>query len=121
MKAKVEELKRQILSKYKSIHAFCRSNPELKRSTVYHVLAGKYSGETLVQLNVIKAVLEGVSEIRFAPCGKAQVTELETYNILQETKCAHCRKFDKRACQSCRAQTELEAVALTAYWLSREA
>ena len=38
------ELKRQILRKYVSIHAFCRRHPEVGRSTVYALLAGKYPG-----------------------------------------------------------------------------
>ena len=38
------ELKRQILRRYVSIHAFCRRHPELGRSPVYALLAGKYSG-----------------------------------------------------------------------------
>lgn len=41
----LSELKRQILRNYVSIHAFCRQHPEVGRSTVYALLAGKYRGQ----------------------------------------------------------------------------
>ena len=56
------ELKRAILARYKSIHAFCRQHPELKRSTVYQVLAGKYAGHAGRQLAAIRAALEQCGE-----------------------------------------------------------
>lgn len=119
MKAVLEELKQRILAKYKSPHAFCRLNPEVKRSTVYQILAGKYAGDTGKQIERIFAVLAGV-EIQPA-ARRPDVTALEAYTILQETKCAHCRKLDKRACPDCRTSTEREAQALADYLRSREA
>ena len=114
----VEELRQHILAKYKTPHAFCRGNPDLKRSTVYQVLAGKYPGNTGKQVERIYAALAGVE---IPPPGRQILTEAEAYTVLQETKCAHCRKLDKRSCPDCRTQTEREARALTDYVRSREA
>ena len=118
MKTTLEELKQRILARYKTPHAFCRHNPEVKRSTVYQVLAGKYPGDTGRQIERIQAVLAGVEP---RPARRPELTEREAYTVLQETKCNHCRKLDKRACPDCRTQTEREAEALAEYLRSREA
>lgn len=108
-----------MLAKYKTPHAFCRQNPDVKRSTVYQVLAGKYPGDTGKQIERIQAVLDGVTVE--PPARRPELTTGEAYTVLQETKCAHCRKLDKRACPDCRTQTEREAQALADYLRSREA
>ena len=119
MKQALEELRRQILAKYRTIHAFCRDNPELKRSTVYLVLAGKYPGNSAKQIEKIQGILTG-KQHNTEPSLQTALTELEAYTVLQETKCAHCRRLDKRACSDCRMQAEREAQALVAYLRSRE-
>ena len=118
MKANLEPLKQRILAKHKTVHAFCRDNPELKRSTVYQIIAGKYPGNTGKQLERIHAALEGIEAKPDAR--RPVVTALEAYTVLQETKCAHCRKQDKRACAECRTQTEREAQAMEEYLSRRQ-
>lgn len=118
MQVKLEELKQRILARYKSPHAFCRATPEVRRSTVYQVLAGKYPGNTGRQIERILAALAGNETRPLFPPG---LSALEAYEVLQETKCAHCRKLDKRACPDCRTQTEREAQALEDYLRTRVA
>lgn len=38
------ELKDAVLARYRSVYAFCRAHPEMKRATVYLVLSGRYPG-----------------------------------------------------------------------------
>lgn len=113
-----EELKAHILAKYATVYAFCRDTPEVKRSTVYQLLRGKYPGNAAKQIQRIEAALAGVA---VAPATRPTLTEAEACAVLQETKCAHCRKLDKRACPDCRRQTEREAAALAEYVRTREA
>lgn len=99
------ELKRVILARYKSIHAFCRQHPELKRSTVYQVLAGRYAGHSARQLAAIRAALDGTPpERRVDP----PMTADQIADAVQAFKCGECRRLDKR-CAACRTQTMREA------------
>ena len=111
----LENLRRAIRERYRSVHAFCRAAPELKRSTVYLLLSGKYPGNTERQAARVQAALDGVEPARRYPALTAQ----EIYGVLQGAKCAHCRKLDKRGCPECHTQTDREARALEEY-LQRE-
>jgi hypothetical protein len=85
--------------------------PQIKRSTVYMILSGKYPGNTDRQIERIFAIMEGEAQ----PERRPAVTAQEAYTVLQEAKCAHCRRLDKRACADCNTQTAREAQALEAY------
>ena len=58
-----ESLRAQVLDRYISVHAFCVAHPELKRSTVYMVLAGRYPGRTEKQAARIRAALAGLLRV----------------------------------------------------------
>lgn len=118
MKIVLEKIKKQILGQYKTVHAFCKENPDVKRSTVYQILAGKYSGDRDKQIKRIQGVLAGVEKKQGTH--HSDLLALEVYNVLQKTKCAYCTKLKKSACPECWVQTEREAQALTDYLRSRE-
>jgi hypothetical protein len=115
VKETLEAIRRDIRERYRSIHAFCRENPELKRSTVYLVLSGKYPGNTDRQAVKIETALSGEAP----STARAALTAKEAYSVLQEAKCAHCRKLDKRSCPECNTQTAREAQALEDYLYAR--
>ncbi len=96
------ELARQVRQRFRSIHAFCRAHPELKRATVYLALSGRYPGDTRRQLRKIETALDGVEPRR--TISAARIAE-----AVQENKCAHCRRLDRRFCGECRNQTMLDA------------
>lgn len=127
----VERLRAQVLARYASVHAFCRKHPELKRSTVYLVLAGRYPGRWDEQAALIRAALTGREEMPTPPapdvaeggpkgrcdegsCGHRQqsVTREVVAEVLQKIRCAHCRRLDRRDCMACRDQTEREGKEL---------
>ena len=102
------ELKKAILARYQSIHAFCRAHPELKRATVYLVLSGRYPGRWNEQAAKIQAALSEAGE-----CPRSQnVTSEVIEALLQEIRCSHCRRLYRRNCLSCREQTERESKEL---------
>lgn len=49
------ELKEAVLARYRSVYAFCRAHPEIKRATVYLVLSGRYPGKWNEQAAKIQA------------------------------------------------------------------
>ena len=102
------DLRALVLDRYKSIHAFCTAHPTLKRSTVYAVLAGRYPGNSEKQAATIRAV---VLERQDEPEGQAApgASRAEVADALQNIRCNHCRRLDRRNCFECRAQTEREA------------
>ena len=108
--SEVEGLRARILDRYASVHAFCRAHPELKRATVYLVLSGRYPGKRTVQAARIRAALTGTEAAleKSAP-GMTGETVAET---LQEIRCGHCRRLDRRNCMACRDQTEREGKEL---------
>lgn len=108
-----ESLRAQVLDRYISVHAFCVAHPELKRSTVYMVLAGRYPGRTEKQAARIRAALAGPPE-RVAATPAPGLTRDETTEALQNIRCNHCRRLDRRGCFECRTQTEREARELYA-------
>lgn len=117
MRQASEQLRNDILARYKSIHAFCRiAGPELCRSTVYQLLAGKYPGDVEKQIRRIQTILSGTPEREAAA---PALTASEAYTVLLDTKCAHCRKLDKGGCRDCRTQTLREAQAIEKYLLTR--
>jgi len=108
MSSYADRLRERILESHVSIHAFCRAHPELKRATVYMVLSGRYPGKTDVQLARIGAALSGgISEESGSP-SLPGLTGEDLAVALQEIRCAHCRRLDRRECAACRAQTALE-------------
>ena len=93
----IEQLRRAILAKHKSIHAFCAS-VALPRSLVYQVLAGSYAGASDKQIMRIYAALEGSS-----------LTE-RIFAKIKETGCAKCVRGKK--CSRCDALFMEYAVAI---------
>ena len=116
VKERLEAIRAAIRVRYRTTHAFCRANPELKRATVYLALSGKYPGNFDRQAAKIEAALAG----KTGSASPALITAQEAHAVLQGAKCAHCRRLDKRGCPECRRQTEREAQALEEYLLSRE-
>lgn len=116
MKPALDKLREAVLARHRTVHAFCRAKPELKRSTVYLLLAGKYPGNVDRQLAKIANVLTGEAEPEEP---RPAITAGEAYTVLQEAKCAHCRRLDKRACADCNTQTAREAQALEDYMRGR--
>ena len=99
------EIRAAILARYKSIHSFCRKHPELKRSTVYQVLAGKYAGHSVRQLAAIRAALDGCAPEE--PKNPIVAAE-QIADAVQAFKCGQCRRLEKQ-CAACRTQTIKEA------------
>lgn len=112
MQNDVSKLKEKILERFKSVHAFCKANPEITRSTVYLILSGKYSGQYRVQADKILNILENA---RHETQNIAIVTQEKLHTKLQEYKCSQCRRLDSQACHGCRAQTIKEAFAMYEY------
>lgn len=102
----------EVLARYASIHAFCRAHPELKRSTVYMVLKGRYSGNAARQEASIHAALGQQVPVQ------APTTRMG--EVLQACKCAYCRRQNRRGCRGCRIQTGREVAALAELWRTHE-
>lgn len=107
-----DELRARILDRYVSVHAFCRAHPELKRATVYMVLSGKYPGKADMQIARIRAALTESASGESAEIRIPRVTGEALAVTLQEIRCAHCRRLDRRECLACREQTEREGKEL---------
>ncbi|WP_297826406.1 hypothetical protein [uncultured Desulfovibrio sp.] len=101
-----ENLKADILKRHASVHAFCKAHPELSRSSVYLALSGKYPGNSDNQAARIRATLAKPQEIPQQVLPKISATTLT--DTLQEIRCAHCRRLDRRECLACRDQTGRE-------------
>lgn len=106
----VDTLREQVLERYASVYAFCRAHPELKRATVYLVLSGKYPGKWSFQAARIRAALTGAGETPELPA--PGVTRKVLTETLQNIRCAHCRRLDRRECMACRDQTDREGKEL---------
>ena len=106
----VDTLRVRILERHRSVHAFCRAHPELKRSTVYLVLSGRYPGNGNAQAARIRTALAGpkAAPERTVP----GMTGEDVAEALQSIRCAHCRRLDRRECRACRDQTEREGKEL---------
>jgi len=86
----LEELRRQVIARFGSVHAFAKGRPDgLARSTVYMVLSGKYGGDSVRQLTRIRAALGAPRE--------------GVFDILKEVACRRCRKKRRRSrqCEKC--------------------
>lgn len=118
MKEALNAIRAQILKEYKSIHAFCKKNPEIKRATVYAVLNNKYSSDTERQIKRIQAILDNTPFEEKLQTNNCTVSEM--FTVLKEAKCAHCRRLNKQSCVICQTQTEREAQAIVTYLDSRE-
>ncbi len=106
MNAALESLRADILTRYASVYQFCRQHENLKRSTVYAVLAGRYAGDTKDQIVRIREALDGPGLQPEEP------TPGRIAEVLQRTKCRQCRPVSRRKCQRCREKTEQEAQAV---------
>lgn len=109
--SEIDRLRAQVLDRYVSVHAFCRAHPELKRATVYLVLSGRYPGQTSTQAAKIKAALSTPAEVK-QTVPVLSITEKSVAEMLQNIRCAHCRRLDRRECLACRNQTEREGKEL---------
>lgn len=108
-----KKLKTEVLERHASIHAFCKAHPELSRATVYLVLSGKYPGNLNMQTAKIRAALSGDNGNPDGIAGKMpNVLREDIAPVLQEIRCGHCRRLDRRGCPDCRRQTEKEALEL---------
>lgn len=106
MNAELERLRADILSRHASVYQFCRQHENLKRSTVYAVLAGRYAGDAAEQIARIREALSGPASRREEP------TPGRIAEVLQHVKCQGCRPASRRKCQRCRERTEREARAV---------
>lgn len=114
MNAALESLRADILARHTSVYQFCRQHENLKRSTVYAVLAGRYAGDAEEQLARIREALDG-------PGPKEIPTPGRIAEVLQRTKCRRCRPVSRRKCQRCREKTEQEAQAVMEFLEKEEA
>jgi hypothetical protein len=110
--AALDVIRQAVRDRYRTAHALCRANPGLTRSTVYLVLSGRYPGNVTRQIGKIENALAGGAAL---PEPRRIIDAQEAYSVLQEAKCAYCRKLDKRACPECNTQTAREAQALEEY------
>lgn len=107
----MDALRATVLARHRSIHAFCKASPDLKRATVYLVLAGRYPGDSSRQTaRILEALGEPVPEL--APQPAVPVERIA--ETLLTCKCARCRRPDRRGCRGCRLQTDREAAAVAA-------
>ena len=104
----IHELKQQIISKFGSIHAFCKAYPELKRSTVYLVFSGRYAGKVETQINIIVNVLNNVPQRE----NIILISNEKFIEVLQDIRCNNCRRLDKRQCSECKIRTRTEGLQL---------
>ena len=107
----MDDLRLKVLERYSSVHAFCRSHPELKRATVYLVLSGRYPGRVDVQAQKIREAITPPTAQDVSPVIRTGVTEDRLSGKLQTIRCSHCRKI-KKDCLLCRDQTTKEAKEL---------
>lgn len=84
-------LQGRILARHKSIYAFCKAEG-LAKSTVYHVLGGRYAGDMARQRRRIEKALAG---------GAAGPDEAEIMTILGRVACAGCTR-GKKSCRKSR-------------------
>lgn len=106
MNEDLERLRADVLARHASVYAFCRQHENLKRSTVYAVLAGRYAGDVEEQIVRIREALSGPGPQRERP------TPERLAEVLQRVKCCGCRPASRRKCQRCREKTEREAIAV---------
>ena len=113
---RLDELRARIVERYGSLHAFCKAHPELKRSSVYLVMSGRYPGRSENQIIRIEAALEGnacaaraVLATRSGLASAPSMSAEDMADALQEIRCNNCRLLDRRNCLECRTRTRREA------------
>ena len=118
---RLDELRARIVERYGSLHAFCKAHPELKRSSVYPVMSGRYPGRSENQIIRIEAALEGnacaaraVLATRSGLASAPSMSAEDMADALQEIRCNNCRLLDRRNCLECRTRTRREAEELHA-------
>lgn len=109
-------LKEEILARYASVHAFCKAHPELKRGVVYQTVSGKYAGNRQRQAARIRQALaentDADNQIRPIQQAEKTVTREQLTELLENIRCANCRRLNRRECLACKAQTTVEASQL---------
>ena len=118
---RLDELRARIVERYGSLHAFCKAHPELKRSSVYLVMSGRYPGRSENQIIRIEAALEGnacaaraVLATRSGLASAPSMSAEDMADALQEIRCNNCLLLDRRNCLECRTRTRREAEELHA-------
>lgn len=112
---RLDELRARIVERYGSLHAFCKAHPELKRSSVYLVMSGRYPGRSENQTVRIEAALEGnACAARSGLASAPPMSAEDMADALQEIRCSNCRLLDRRSCLECRTRTRREAEELHA-------
>ena len=118
---RLDELRARIVERYGSLHAFCKAHPELKRSSVYLVMSGRYPGRSENQIIRIEAALEGnacaaraVLATRSGLASAPSMSAEDMADALQEIRCNNCRLLDRRNCLECLTRTRREAEELHA-------
>ncbi len=118
---RLDELRARIMERHGSLHAFCKAHPELKRSSVYLVMSGRYPGRSENQIIRIEAALEGnacaaraVLATRSVLASAPSMSAEDMADALQEIRCNNCRLLDRRNCLECRTRTRREAEELHA-------
>jgi hypothetical protein len=77
--ADMQALRREVLARYGTIHAFCRAVTGLNRATVYMVLAGSYPGNVQRQAARIRDALDGRGN-----------RETQVFRAIKDVACARC-------------------------------
>lgn len=123
---RLDELRARIVERHGSLHAFCKAHPELKRSSVYLVMSGRYPGRSENQIIRIEAALTGNAcadggEMPFAsqPGSAPPMSAEDMADALREIRCNNCRLLDRRNCLECRTRTRREAEELHARMCQR--
>lgn len=96
-------LKEEIEGRFGTIHRFCEQHAgRLKRTTVYAVLAGRYSGSMESQTKRIRDVLDGVDD------------ETRVFEAIKKEACKLCNVT--RKCGTCDKMFKLAAKTATRYF-----
>mgnify|MGYP000294842209 CR=1 FL=1 len=99
----MHSLRSEIMSRFGSVHKFCRLHSALSRSTVYQILAGQYGGNVERQIQRIQDALNGAGR------------EQRIMATIKATACARCSVTGK--CDRCddlfraQAQAVLEIIS----------
>ena len=105
--SEIAELRAAILLRHKTIYAFCKANKgRIGKSVVVLVLAGKYPGNTPVQIARIWALLQ-------SPPAENGINCNDIVRVLGQVACERCtRKRKRKACHACRDLWQAQALAI---------
>ena len=105
----IDKTRVAVEQRYGSVHAFCRANKGLNRTTVYQVLNKTYSGNIGRQLGRIMAVLDGRAA-GFTARHLPSIKQLE--ETLRLAACERCPVEDAGLCRRCAPVHLLQAQAV---------